>query len=114
MTLKPWRLIAEPHEDVRSGTFVQAEFAADITRVHTGTAAAEYQDPKLFFQRTFITEGMRLLLDSVVNVCPARAVIRSFSCRQPLVAARPTPCWRLITWRRARCRPVRCRELGPS
>ncbi len=67
MTLKPWRLIAEPHEDVRSGTFVQAEFAADITRVHTGTAAAEYQDPKLFFQRTFITEGMRLLLDSVVK-----------------------------------------------
>src|SRR5690606_28025969 len=53
--------------DVRSGTFVQAEFAADITRVYTGTAAAEYQDPKLFFQRTFITEGMRLLLDSVVK-----------------------------------------------
>ena len=67
MSLKPWRLIAEPHEDVRSGTFVQAEFAADITLVHTGTAAAEYQDPKLFFQRTFITEGMRLLLDSVVK-----------------------------------------------
>lgn len=67
MSLRPWRVIAEPHEDVRSGTFVQAEFAADITRVHTGTAAAEYQNPTLFFQRTFITEGMRLLLDSVVK-----------------------------------------------
>jgi len=67
MSLKPWRLIAEPHEDVRTGNFVQAEFAADITRVHTGTATAEYQDPCLFFQRTFITEGMRLLLDSLVK-----------------------------------------------
>ena len=67
MTLKPWREIAEPHSDVREGRFQQAEFAADISRVHAGTANAEYQDPALFFQRTFITEGMRLLLDSVVK-----------------------------------------------
>jgi hypothetical protein len=67
MSLKPWRVIAEPHEDVRSGTFIQAEFAADITRVHTGTATSEYQNPTLFFERTFITEGMKLLLDSVVK-----------------------------------------------
>ncbi len=65
--LKPWRQIAVPHEDVHKGTFQQAEFAADITRVHDGTASAEYQDPVLFFQRTFITEGMRLLLDSVAR-----------------------------------------------
>ncbi|KAB1590307.1 ATP-binding protein [Burkholderia cepacia] len=67
MALKPWREIAEPHSDVREGKFQQAEFAADLSRVHAGTANAEYQNPKLFFQRTFITEGMRLLLDSVVK-----------------------------------------------
>ncbi|MBQ7625733.1 MAG: ATP-binding protein [Rhodocyclaceae bacterium] len=67
MTLKPWREIAVPHEDVLKGTFQQAEFAADLSRVHSGTATAEYQDGALFFQRTFITEGMRLLLDSVVK-----------------------------------------------
>ncbi len=67
MTLKPWREIAVPHEDVLKGTFQQAEFAADISRVHEGTATDEYQNPALFFQRTFITEGMRLLLDSVVK-----------------------------------------------
>jgi len=65
--LKPWREIAVPHEDVLKGTFQQAEFAADLSRVHAGTATAEYQNPTLFFQRTFITEGMRLLLDSVVK-----------------------------------------------
>ena len=67
MTLKPWREVAVPHEDVLKGTFQQAEFAADLSRVHDGTATPEYQNPTLFFQRTFITEGMRLLLDSVVK-----------------------------------------------
>ncbi len=67
MSLKPWREIAVPHEDVLKGTFQQAEFAADLSRVHAGTATAEYQNAALFFQRTFITEGMRLLLDSVVR-----------------------------------------------
>ena len=67
MTLKPWREIAVPHEDVLKGTFQQAEFAADLSRVHDGTATPEYQNPALFFDRTFITEGMRLLLDSVVK-----------------------------------------------
>ncbi|GHT86461.1 hypothetical protein AGMMS49543_19740 [Betaproteobacteria bacterium] len=67
MNIRPWREIAEPHSDVREGKFQQAEFAADLSRVHAGTANAEYQNPALFFQRTFITEGMRLLLDSVVK-----------------------------------------------
>ncbi|MCE5361338.1 MAG: ATP-binding protein, partial [Acidithiobacillus sp.] len=67
MNLRPWREIAVPHEDVLRGTFQQAEFAADLSRVHAGTAAPHYQDPALFFQRTFTTEGMRLLLDSVVR-----------------------------------------------
>lgn len=67
MSLKPWREIAIPHEDVLKGTFQQAEFAADLSRVHGGTAREEYQNPVRFFERTFITEGMRLLLDSVVR-----------------------------------------------
>ncbi|WP_349779210.1 DUF499 domain-containing protein [Xanthomonas sp. WHRI 7065] len=67
MSLKPWREVAIPHEDVHRGTFVRAEFAADITRVHDGSATKEYQDPVLFFQRTFITEGMGALLISVAK-----------------------------------------------
>lgn len=73
MNLRPWREIAIPHEDVLKGTFQQAEFAADLSRVHDRRATAEYQDPVLFFQRTFITEGMRLLLDSVVKRLTGRA-----------------------------------------
>ncbi len=67
MALKPWREIAIPHKDVLEGTFKQSEFAADISQVASRTATAEYQDAKMFFSRTFITEGMRLLLMSVAQ-----------------------------------------------
>jgi len=67
MTFKPCREIAVQHEDVLKGSFQQAEFAADLTCVHAGTATPEYQNAALFFQRTFITESTRLLLDSVVK-----------------------------------------------
>ncbi len=67
MTLKPWREVAVPHVDVLKGTFQQSEFAADITAVHTGNAPPVYQDAAAFFERTFITEGMRLLLTQVAQ-----------------------------------------------
>ncbi|MCL4551940.1 MAG: DUF499 domain-containing protein, partial [Candidatus Marsarchaeota archaeon] len=65
--MKPWREVAIPHPDVLEGTFLQSEFAADITAVHNGKATREYQDAEAFFQRTFITEGMSLLLTSVMR-----------------------------------------------
>ena len=65
--MKPWREIAIPHRDVLEGTFQQSEFAADITAVHSGKASKEYQDAAAFFDRTFITEGMRLLLTQIAQ-----------------------------------------------
>ena len=65
--MKPWREIAVPHQDVLEGTFQQSEFAADITAVNTGKASREYQDAIAFFERTFITQGMALLLTQVAQ-----------------------------------------------
>lgn len=65
--MKPWREIAIPHADVLKGTFQQAEFAADITAVRTGQAPESYRDAARFFERTYITEGMRLLLTQVAR-----------------------------------------------
>jgi uncharacterized protein len=65
--MKPWREVAVPHPDVLEGTFQQSEFAADITAVSTGKASREYQDAAAFFDRTFITEGMALLLIQVAQ-----------------------------------------------
>ncbi|HEV7343319.1 MAG TPA: DUF499 domain-containing protein [Sphingopyxis sp.] len=60
--LKPWREIVEPHQDVATGEFLQAEFAADLAKVYSGSAPPEYRDPKQFFSRTFLTEGLSALL----------------------------------------------------
>jgi len=71
--MQPWREIAVPHRDVLEGTFQQSEFAADITAVHTGKATPEYQDAVAFFERTFITDGMRLLLTQVAQRLAGKA-----------------------------------------
>jgi predicted AAA+ superfamily ATPase len=65
--VRSWKEIAIPHKDVLEGTLMQSEFAADISAVHTGKATAEYQDAASFYERTFITEGMRLLLTQVAQ-----------------------------------------------
>ena len=60
--LAPWREIVAPHPDVAQGRFEQAEFAADLYQVLHNKADEEYQDPKAFFARTYITEGLRDLI----------------------------------------------------
>jgi predicted AAA+ superfamily ATPase len=60
--LRPWREIAEPHDDVAQGRFSMAEFAADLRAVRLGTGAAEYVEPIEFFRRTYLTEGLSQLL----------------------------------------------------
>lgn len=58
----PWRDVVEPHQDVATGEFKQAEFAADLAKVHNGSAPAEYRDPTEFFARTYLTEGLSNLV----------------------------------------------------
>lgn len=60
--LRPWREIVTPHADVAGGHYQQAEFAADLGQVHRGEASGEYGDPRQFFQRTFLTDGLKTLL----------------------------------------------------
>jgi hypothetical protein len=48
--------------------FKQSEFALGISQVTGGTAPPGYQDAETFFARTFITEGMRLLLILVASI----------------------------------------------
>lgn len=62
--VKPWRQIAVPHEDVSSGQYRQAEFAADLWQVYLGEGSNEYVDPVEFFSRTFLTESLDELLVS--------------------------------------------------
>ena len=51
-----------PHDDVASGRYQQAEFAADLWQVHLGEGTEEYKNPVEFFRRTYLTESLREML----------------------------------------------------
>ena len=65
--LKPWRDVVSPHEDVLRGRFSVAEFAADLYQVSLGHGPIEYSDPTEFFDRTYMTSGLRRLLVSATR-----------------------------------------------
>ena len=58
--------LCEPRPDVRAGTAMDSDFAADLARVLRGDAPPDYADPALFFANTHPTRGLQSLLS---NVC---------------------------------------------
>ena len=68
LALKPWREIVVPHQDVRGGTYQQAEFAADLWQVHVGgDVAPEYGDAREFYRRTYLTRSLRGLITNAIK-----------------------------------------------
>jgi predicted AAA+ superfamily ATPase len=66
--LRPWREVLRPHDDVATGNFQAAEFAADLYKVSaTDEADQDYAEPVQFFTRTYLTEGLRDLIDRAVR-----------------------------------------------
>ncbi|WP_425309400.1 Swt1 family HEPN domain-containing protein [Ammonicoccus fulvus] len=67
--LLPWREVLPPHHDVASGNFQASEFAADLYKVATGQTdtGREYADPIEFFDRTYLTDGLRDLISRAVR-----------------------------------------------
>jgi len=66
-SLKPWREVIMPHDDVASGRYQQAEFAADLWQVHLGEGSNEYKDPVEFFRRTYLTSSLTEMLVGAVQ-----------------------------------------------
>ena len=65
--LKPWREVVTPHQDVASGRYQQAEFAADLWQVHLNEGTDEYRNPVEFFRRTYLTESLKSMLVGAVR-----------------------------------------------
>ena len=57
--------IAEPHSDIRKGNFTLDTYAANLGDVVKREGPAEYRHPKRFFQKTYMTEGLKALLRGV-------------------------------------------------
>ena len=65
--LRPWREVIQPHPDVAKGQFSTSEFAADLAQVLRGGAPEEYGDPRAFYRRTYLTEGLSTLLKNAIK-----------------------------------------------
>lgn len=67
--LVPWRQVLKPRDEVATGNFHASEFAADLYKVarDEAGAAGEYSNPTEFFSRTYLTEGLRDLVDRAVR-----------------------------------------------
>lgn len=63
--LRSFHTIAVPHKDVLDGNLTMDVFAADLWEVHKGRAPADYRDPEAFFNRTYLTQGLKDLLNVV-------------------------------------------------
>ena len=63
--MRPFVNIAEPHEDIMGERLSLDVFAANLWSVHKGEAPAEYQDPDVFFRKTYMTRGLRNIMDIV-------------------------------------------------
>ncbi|MDM7202673.1 MAG: DUF499 domain-containing protein, partial [Thermodesulfobacteriaceae bacterium] len=61
--MKSFLQIAIPHKDILEGRLTMDVFAADLWKVIKGDAPDEYQNKEAFFRKTFITKGLKNLLD---------------------------------------------------
>ena len=57
--------IAVPHRDILSGNFSSEVYAASLWDVYKGSGPDVYTDRKTFFDKTYITDNLRQILDSV-------------------------------------------------
>ncbi|KAB7790161.1 Swt1 family HEPN domain-containing protein [Bifidobacterium leontopitheci] len=69
--MKPWREVITPHADVATGRFTASEFAANLYDVAVSKTACApgnaYGDPVEFYNRTYLTEGLRDLLTRAIR-----------------------------------------------
>ncbi|OIP91485.1 MAG: AAA family ATPase [Syntrophaceae bacterium CG2_30_58_14] len=63
--MKAFHTVAVPHQDILEGRLTMDVFAADLWEVSQGRGPDEYRDPETFFRKTYLTEGLKNLLDVV-------------------------------------------------
>lgn len=66
-TTKSWRSIARPHDNIEKGKVKQNDFAASLADVLQNGGNLDYVDPQRFFDRTYLTAGLRRLAGEVVG-----------------------------------------------
>ncbi len=68
MALQPWYRVVYPREDLRENKPLDAsEFAVHLDQVRDNRARPDYQDPRRFFERTFLTQNLLELAAGAVR-----------------------------------------------
>jgi predicted AAA+ superfamily ATPase len=68
MNLKPWYRVVTPREDLCEGKPLDAaEFAVHLDQVRDGRAPGVYQDPRQFFERTYLTQNLTALASEALR-----------------------------------------------
>jgi len=67
ISLPSWWQVTMPHKDIRDGRMNESVFAADLGDVIYGKAPLEYRDTVTFFQKTYLTGGLKSLLSNVLS-----------------------------------------------
>lgn len=63
--MNAFHAIAVPHRDILEGRLTLDIFAADISEVYNNRGIDEYRDADLFFEKTYLTQGLKNLLTVV-------------------------------------------------
>ena len=65
MKLAPFETIAKPHRDILRGNFTSDTYAAKLGQVAKKEGPLEYRIAQQFFEKTYMTEGLKGLLSGI-------------------------------------------------
>lgn len=65
--LVPWFKNVTPHLDIRQGNLDESVFAANLAEVALGHGREVYQNPSVFFSKTYFTDGLKNLAKRVIK-----------------------------------------------
>jgi len=65
--LVPWFKNVTPHLDIRQGNLDESVFAANLAEVVLGHGREVYQNPSVFFSKTYFTEGLKNIAKRVIK-----------------------------------------------
>jgi hypothetical protein len=65
--LVPWFRQVTPHLDIKQGRLDESVFAANLSEVSLGSGREIYQNPALFFEKTYFTAGLKTVAKRVIQ-----------------------------------------------
>jgi len=67
VSLEPWFRVVTPHMDIKQGRLDESVFAANLAEVALGNGREIYNNPVVFFSKTFFTAGLKSIAKTVIK-----------------------------------------------